>query len=87
MVGLGEVVDAASRWVDEHKRGIAYGTISDVESLMGYITHYLFSGLYAAVALGGGLVLRSIRVTAQFRLCLKSHPFFNNLTSAVSRCR
>ena len=35
MVGLGEVVDAASRWVDEHKRGIAYGTISDVESLMG----------------------------------------------------
>ena len=41
--------------------------------------HFLFSGLYAAVALGGGLVLRSIRVTAQFRLSLKSHPFFNNL--------
>ena len=35
MVGLGEVVDAASRWVDEHKRGIAYGMISDVESLTG----------------------------------------------------
>ena len=35
MVGLGEVVDAASRWVDEHKRGIAYGMISDVKSLMG----------------------------------------------------
>ena len=35
MGGLGEVVDAASRWMDEHKRGIAYGMISDVESLMG----------------------------------------------------
>ena len=42
--------------------------------------HFLFSGIYAAVALGGGLVLRSIRVTAQFRLSLKSHPFFNNPT-------
>ena len=42
--------------------------------------HFLFSGLYAAVALGGGLVLRSIRVTAQFRLGSKSHPFFNNPT-------
>ena len=35
MVGLGEVVDATSRWVDEHKRGISYGMISDVESLTG----------------------------------------------------
>ena len=44
------------------------------------MTHFLFSGLYAAVATGGGLVLRSIRVTAQFRLSLKSHPFFINPT-------
>ena len=42
--------------------------------------HFLFSGLYAAVALGGGLVLRSIRVTAQFRLVTKSRHFFNNPT-------
>ena len=42
--------------------------------------HFLFSGIYAAVALGGGLVLRSIRVTAQFRLGSKSRHFFNNPT-------
>ena len=44
------------------------------------MVHFLFSGLYAAVALGGGLVLRSIRVTSQFRLSLKSHHFFNKPT-------
>jgi len=54
MGGLGSALDAASRWVDEHKRAIAYG-------------------LYAATAVGGGLVLRSIRVSAQFR-CVKDIP-------------
>jgi len=54
MGGLGSALDGASRWVDEHKRAIAYG-------------------LYASIAVGGALVLRSIRVTAQFR-CAKDVP-------------
>merc|ERR1712192_125225 len=54
MGGLGSALDGASRWVDEHKRAIAYG-------------------LYASIAVGGALVLRSIRVTAQFR-CAKDIP-------------
>ena len=65
MGGLGGALDGASRWVDEHKRAIAYGKKRILcESKF---NGSLFLGLYAAVAVGGGLVLRSIRVAAQFR--------------------
>ena len=65
MGGLGGALDGASRWVDEHKRAIAYGKKGFY--VKANSTVLCFLGLYAAVAVGGGLVLRSIRVTAQFR--------------------